>query len=247
MGYRILAVSLFVQPHVALIATTSLLLPETPEYTTGEDSLDDGEELAVFAGRNCYQSWERPNPETATTSGYLKNILRQHHWSVLEHANATFYITGVSRNLTHELIRHRHIPRSELSQRYVDADEINFVIPPLYENDDDAIADLADTANAGLAKYRKWVEVYRSRGATHKEAREAARAHLPGDAESRIVVTGNYRAWMDFLIQRDADGVDKEMRRLAQWIGRELRELAPNIFGLSAREIWQPSVTAKAA
>ncbi|MFC9995768.1 FAD-dependent thymidylate synthase [Nocardia sp. NPDC127526] len=239
--------SLFVQPHVALIATTSLWLPDTPDYSLGEDSLDDGEELAVFAGRNCYQSWERPNPETATTRGYLKNILRQKHWSVLEHANASFYITGVSRSLTHELIRHRHIPRSELSQRYVDADEINFVIPPLYENDPEAIHDLEQSASAALSKYHKWVQTYRGRGASHKEAREAARAHLPGNAETRIVVTGNYRAWMDFLIQRDADGVDKEMRRIAAWIGRELRDQAPNVFGPSAREIWQPSTPAQAA
>ncbi|MGW4240892.1 FAD-dependent thymidylate synthase [Nocardia sp. NPDC004722] len=238
--------SLFVQPQVTMIAATNLWLPDVPDYATGEDARDDGEELAVFAGRTCYQSWERPNPETATTAGYLKNILRQKHWSVLEHANASFYITGVSRTLTHELIRHRHIPRSELSQRYVDGNEVKFIVPPLYENDPDAIHDLEQTAHAGLSKYRKWVETYRGRGATHKEAREAARAHLPNNAESRIVVTGNYRAWIEFLIQRDADGVDKEIRRLAQLIGRELRDQAPNVFGPVARDIWQPR-TSRAA
>jgi len=58
-----------------------------------------------------------PSEKTATNMGYMANILKQQHYSIMEHASATFYIEGVSRNLTHELIRHRHLSYSELSQR----------------------------------------------------------------------------------------------------------------------------------
>src|SRR5690554_948865 len=74
----------------------------------------DSDLLAEFAGRSCYQSFHKPNPKTEANHDYLRNILNQGHFSVLEHASATFYVTGVSRALTHELIRHRHLSYSEL-------------------------------------------------------------------------------------------------------------------------------------
>ena len=63
--------------------------------------------------------WSKPNPRTATNAGYLRHIIDVGHFSVLEHASVSFYITGVSRSFTHELIRHRHFSYSQLSQRYV--------------------------------------------------------------------------------------------------------------------------------
>ena len=88
-----------------------------------------GEPLAEFAGRACYQSWTKPNPSTATNAGYLRHILEVGHLSVLEHGSVTFYLTGVSRSLTHELIRHRHFSYSQLSQRYVPGRDAAMVEP----------------------------------------------------------------------------------------------------------------------
>ena len=79
----------------------------------------DGERLAEFAGRLCYMS--QRNPAGRNTRDYLENIKRQGHGSVLEHANYSVLIEGVSRSLTHELVRHRAgWAYSQLSQRYVD-------------------------------------------------------------------------------------------------------------------------------
>src|SRR5690606_4189981 len=86
--------------------------------------------LAEFAGRACYQSFHKPNPKTAANHDYLRNILDQGHYSVLEHASATFYVTGVSRAFTHELVRHRHLSFSELSQRFVNVEDVELVEPP---------------------------------------------------------------------------------------------------------------------
>ena len=95
----------------------------------------DGERLAEFAGRLCYMS--QRNPAKRTTPEYLLNILKQGHGSVLEHANYSLLLEGVSRSLTHELVRHRAgFAYSQLSQRYVDESEAAFVVPPAIIGDD---------------------------------------------------------------------------------------------------------------
>src|SRR5262249_12043524 len=99
-----------------LIAKTEFFPPEDVPWSTDADG---GQALAEFAGRACYQSWRKPNPSTATNAGYLRHILEVGHMSVLEHGSVSFYITGISRSLTHELIRHRHFSYSQLSQRSV--------------------------------------------------------------------------------------------------------------------------------
>ena len=83
-------------------------VPRRPTTCPGQTDADGGQALAEFAGRACYQSWSKPVPATATNAGYLDHILQVGHLSVLEHSSATFYITGISRSVTHELIRHRH-------------------------------------------------------------------------------------------------------------------------------------------
>ena len=95
----------------------------------------DGERLAEFAGRLCYMS--QHNPANRATREYLENIKKQGHGSVLEHANYSILLEGVSRSLTHELVRHRAgFAYSQLSQRYVDESEANFVIPPAIVGDE---------------------------------------------------------------------------------------------------------------
>src|SRR3954454_13546884 len=81
---------------------------EAPPDVAWDTDAEGGEALAEFAGRACYQSWSKPNPSTSTNAGYLRHILEVGHLSVLEHGSVTFYLTGISRSLTHELIRHRH-------------------------------------------------------------------------------------------------------------------------------------------
>ena len=185
--------------------------------------------LAEFAGRACYQAWDKPNPKTAANQDYLKNILNQGHFSVLEHASATFYVTGVSRALTHELIRHRHLSFSELSQRFVDIQTVDTVIPPaLKENSNrELIGDVMDVAEQG---YSMLVDNLIENGLTRKQAREAARAVMPNATETRIVVTGNMRAWRDVLYKRYSVHADAEIREFAAEVLRQLKEIAPGQF-----------------
>lgn len=189
------------------------------------------DELAEFAGRLCYQSWNRPNPATATNAGYLAHILEVGHYSVLEHASATFYVAEVSRSLSHELVRHRHLSFSQLSQRYVDESQAQFVTPPAIFKEQGASMQLYAAALTGQRDfYKKIVEYLVRAGYTRKEARQAARAVLPNATATRFVVTGNLRAWREVVQKRIAPAADAEMQAFARRVLDHLRQIAPGTF-----------------
>ena len=221
------------EPSVKLIASTTLdnEWDEAFRFNGMEVGTNDSgaDVLAEFSGRSCYQSFHKPNEKTRANKDYLANILRQGHESVLEHSSATFYIEGVSRALTHELIRHRHLSYSQLSQRFVDESESEIVCPPAITGDrlqDDLLDAQADV----LEWYGTLVGSLQAEGLPRKQAREAARAVLPNMTETKIVVTGNMRAFRDFIKKRHTLAADAEIRKVAGLILSELRQLAPNSF-----------------
>ncbi|WP_192379313.1 FAD-dependent thymidylate synthase [Rhodococcus rhodochrous] len=186
--------------------------------------------VAEFGGRACYQSWAKPNPDTRNNFDYLGHILAVGHESILEHATVTLYITGVSRAFTHELIRHRHLSFSQLSQRFVDESGAAMVVPPALAADQTAIDLLAEANVAAQDVYTRLVEHLQARGLERKQAREAARAVLPNMTETRITVTGNLRAWRDVLNRRCAADADAEMRQVSLLILSRLQQLVPAAF-----------------
>ena len=210
---------------------------EPPADVPWETDVDGGQALAEFAGRACYQSWSKPNPATATNEGYLRHILEVGHLSVLEHGSVTFYLTGVSRSLTHELIRHRHFSYSQLSQRYVPERDAAMVEPAVIAGDPELHARFVAATEASLAAYTDLLEGLEKRFADvgnatlrRKQARQAARSVLPNATETKIVVTGNYRAWRHFVAMRATEHADVEIRELAVACLRELGRIAPNAF-----------------
>ena len=224
--------------RVQLIAKTEFLPPADVPWSTDADG---GQALLEFAGRACYQSWSKPNPRTATNASYLKHIVDVGHFSVLEHASVSFYITGISRSCTHELIRHRHFSYSQLSQRYVPETDAQVVVPPGLEDDPELQQILLEAADASRAAYLELLARLEAKfmgdqpagsGAVlrRKQARQAARAVLPNDTETRIVVTGNYRAWRHFIAMRASEHADVEIRRLAIACLRQLADIAPAVF-----------------
>ena len=225
----------FADPHVKLIAHTTLACDGRSPAIEGHMSLDpdagDAQQLIEFAGRACYQSFHKPNPKTARNKDYIARTLHdQKHWSIAEHATATFYITGVSRALTHELIRHRHLSYSQLSQRFVDESEANIVIPPAVRGGEKLTWEFENAAVGARHSYRELVEALLDSGLPRKQAREAARAVLPNMVETRIVVTGNLRAWHEVIERRTAPDADAEFQQVASMIRDELQKLAPEVF-----------------
>lgn len=219
--------------RVQLVGKTEFFPPDVPWETDAQG----GQALAELAGRACYQSWSRPNPATATNAGYLAHILQVGHLSVLEHGVVSFYITGVSRSLTHELVRHRHFSYSQLSQRYVPSDDVEFVEPEVIAEDPDLHAHFVRATETARLDYQALKEGLEAKFAAlpegtgkKKAARQAARSVLPNATETRIVVTGNYRAWRHFLALRATEHADVEIRALAIKCLRQLWEAAPAVF-----------------
>lgn len=197
--------------------------------------------LAEFAGRGCYESWGRPNPATATNEGYLRNIIEQGHWSVLEHGSVSLHFDGVSRSLTHELIRHRHFSFSQLSQRFVaptDTPDMP-VVPPLLSGRYGVEDTLSSCMNFLRTMYGKVLEeaqqAAEEAGYTghmaKKRALEAARCVLPNMTPTKILVTGNHRAWIEFLLKRGTEAADLEINHVAVRVFNLLKHLEPTIYG----------------
>lgn len=234
-------ITIYKSPVIDLIGASNYLGDVNPsgEFPNWEPESDtDPEGIVELAGRGCYQSWDRPNPNTATVEGYVGHILDVGHGSVLEHVTVTFYIQGISRSLTHELVRHRHFGFSQLSQRFVDEKDFGIVIPPLLVDDEVAIDRLAREGSQALTAYRDVLEraelaAYEEglkNFAARKASREVARAVLPNMTETKITVTGNLRSWRHFLEVRGGPAADAEIRRLACAILPFLRVVAPASF-----------------
>jgi len=223
------------EPVLTILSRPSFASPEhLPVNWIGEST--DGERLAEFAGRLCYMS--QHNPAKRETRDYLENIKKQGHGSVLEHANYTILLEGVSRSLTHELVRHRAgFAYSQLSQRYVDESEASFVVPPAMVGEETLEEEWRAQVEQAQAVYVRLVAELMERYAwigdkvhRRKMAREAARSVLPNGTETKIVVTGNTRAWRTMLELRSSEGAELEIRRMAVMALRLLQREAPGFF-----------------
>lgn len=217
-------------PEVHLLAHTTTT-DEANQLLDRHTGTTDAEHLTTLAGRACYQSFHRPSPATHADADYItKTVHGSGHWSIVEHASATVYITGVSRAFTHELIRHRHLSYSQLSQRFVNEEEANIVRPPAIE----CGAEISSLENVAETAFQEYELIVNSLTDDHnlprKQAREAARAVLPNMTETRIVVTGNLRAWKEVIDRRTQPDADAEMREVMGMVRETLTPLAPTIF-----------------
>ena len=190
--------------------------------------------LVEICGRLCYMSFGKGRK---SNEEFLKNIIESKHFSVLEHANYTFLFTGVSRSLTHELVRHRHFSFSQLSQRYVDESEAKMILPSALETDTEkrlfeGITEDAKNMYKSLVHLleARFAEQFENPTLRRKAARQAARAVLPNATETKIAVTGNARTWREFIQKRNTPMADPEIRALAAEVYGQLKVEAPFLF-----------------
>lgn len=228
--------------QLTIVASTRLHRTELSRLTGGRWTVtepgNDGAFLAEFAGRMCYESWGKPNPATATLEGYLDNIFDQGHLSVIEHGTVSIHFGGVSRSLTHELIRHRHFSFSQLSQRYTRPDAGAFVEPLLLEGDELAQRILVAAWKNALVSYELLLPVAQDAAAAagftgtmlRKRAQEAARAVLANMTPTNILVSGNHRSWFEFLLKRGNEHADMEIREAAFDVLSLLQDLEPALY-----------------
>jgi thymidylate synthase (FAD) len=185
----------------------------------------DAERLCAAAGRSCYSKkpasklLEEVDPERA--GNMIAEITGLGHHSVIEHASYTFSIEGVSRALTHQLVRHRIASFSQQSQRYVSLKEPSYVTPPSVVGNE-ALKERFDSAmEAAWAAYRELAE---------KVPAEDARYVLPNACTTNITVTMNARELWHFFTLRTCSRAQWEIREMAEQMLVLLKEVSPRIF-----------------
>lgn len=229
-----------VEPKVYLIAETKPVQGNIRDYlNTLQEALGDqwvldhstpsGDELEEFAGRLCYNSFApglNPNVASVRASGraYLRNLLEQHHGSVLEHPSATFLLRDVSRVLTHELVRHRAgMAYSQESLRYVRLTEIKFWWPSVFRDDTDPDRrswilargqDLLEQIEQFQREVAEAYELDTEKFTRKKEVTSAMRRFVPMGMATAILFTANLRALRHVIEQRTASGAEEEIRNV---------------------------------
>ncbi len=238
------------EPSVRLVGSQTIRDAELDQFLEDEgvgrfdtDTDIQGERLIEIAGRLCYMSFSRKRP--GGNSSYIDHIIGCGHGSVLEHQVFNFIISGVSRSLTHELVRHRAgMSFSQLSQRFVNMDSCRFVVPPLISNDDELFSIWSDCMDKCQSAYleisEKLAVKLDSLGIKGTQARkmalECARSAMPNATETKIFVTANTRAILHFLALRGSIEADQEIRRVAVKMLEVLKVESPNVFSRAVLE-----------
>lgn len=235
------------QPRVYLVGRTQIdpdIVQQflDDEATTWTTDTENGSELVCeLAGRVCYMSFGEKQGRRSNRE-YLANIIGMEHGSVLEHAVWNFIVTGVSRSFSHELIRHRAgFAYSQLSQRFVDESDTDFVEPEIIASDPqlhevwlqsikqshEAYCRLAGLLNDRIEREYDSLKTRAKR----KKAREAARSVLPNATETKVFMSANARALRHVIEYRGAPDAEPEIRRVAICLLEIMQREAPHLFG----------------
>lgn len=214
------------------------------DYIYDTDPLYASDHLVKFAGQLCYMSFDRNRTRNADCSKYMTNIKSSGHGSVLEHPSFSFLIWGISRSLTHELVRHRiGVAYSQVSQRYVSGKSLRFVERPEYAADpelhvmfeariDRAAFDYNNIAATLLEKQKAGSEWFSSekKAEARKKVNQCARSCLPNETEAPIVFSANVRALRHILEMRVAGPAEIEIRRMGYKLYACTKLMAPTLF-----------------
>ena len=184
-------------------------------------------ELAVAtAARTCIQDMDYESICNELREDDIQRMLRtiilKNQHSVLEHASFTFSISGVSRVLTHQLVRHRIASYSQLSQQRTDSSYIKFTVPPEINNNPELVEEYNNMMSQCSKLYRHLIKC----GVSYNSARYI----LPAGFNTRIITTMNARSLFNLLAQRECEVEEWEFRQVAHLMHTELMKVAPNIF-----------------
>ena len=179
------------------------------------------EKLIEAAGRTSYLSFDKQGEDTEKR--FIRMLIKSGHLSVLEHAYATFRISGVSRSFTHQLVRHRLCSFIQQSQRYVDESNFNYIEPDSIKENPEAHSIFIDLVIRAKEAYIKF----------HKLGvrKEDSRYVLPNATGSQIVMSANFREWRHIIDLRGEPQSQWEIRRVAIEILKILKKHAPTVFG----------------
>ena len=186
----------------------------------------DPERVVAAAARLCYSKSDAATLMQNMTQNKVESFVRKleslGHDSPFEHVSFTFGVDGVSRVLTHQNTRHRMASYSQQSQRYVTADEFDYIIPPTISNNSEALMEFVTMMDRIQRSYDRLCNL--------GVPKEDARYVLPNAAETKIVITMNARSLFNFFHHRCCVRAQWEIRQLANTMLSQVTEVAPNIF-----------------
>jgi len=183
------------------------------EYLDDPTKLPDGAQLSKVAGQVCYMSFGPKRTFNEHADRYFNNLKSSGHGSVFEHASFSLLLYGISRSVTHELVRHRAgFAYSQLSQRFVSGKMLRFVERPEYQEDEElhaqflqrierAVGEYTALTNRLLEMQQAGVTILSAEARTdlRKKVQQAARSVLPNETEAPMVMTGNAFAWWNVI------------------------------------------------
>ena len=184
------------------------------------------ERTVAMSARLCYspigaaQLEEKISDEQAAK--LVRKLVSMGHLSTLEHVTFTFAIEGVSRVLTHQLVRHRIASYSQQSQRYVKEHDFETIVPASIASKPEAKAKFDKLMTEIQAMYDEFIALY--------IPAEDARYILPNATETKIVCTFNARSLLNFFSLRCCTRAQWEIRALANEMLRQCQAVAPVIF-----------------
>lgn len=187
----------------------------------------DPEQTIVAGIRQCYSDKGgaelKEKTPLETTQRLINQIVKSGHTSTIEHANFTFAIEGISRALTHQLVRHRIASYSQQSQRYVAMKEdFNYILPPAIRNKPEALKIYENVIKQIAGAYQDLLKL--------DIKAEDARYLMPNAAETKIVVTMNARSLLHFFEKRLCTRAQWEIRKMAELMLELVKPVAPEIF-----------------
>jgi thymidylate synthase (FAD) len=200
------------------------------------------EVLIAKAAKLCYSpvGIEQMNEsmDNESTLKFIDMLMSMGHESPIEHVAFTFAVEGVSRSLTHQLVRHRIASYSQQSQRYVKLDQFEYVIPPEIESDSKAKEIYTAAMESSQKAYSELADILKGKyldegmklGEAEKKAIEDARYVFPNGCETKIIVTMNVRSILNFFRHRCCNRAQWEIRELALRMLKLLKQVSPSIF-----------------
>ena len=185
----------------------------------------EADKLIELAGRTAWLSFNKKS--AASAEKFVKMLIKKKHYSVLEHATATFKISGVSRTMTHQLVRHRLASYTQQSQRVVNEGDLKkFTIPPSINDTDNEPGPYMIYKNAIDKCFQAYDYLIK-----HGINKEDARFILPNACHTQIVVTGNFRTWRHIIKMRTSKHAQWEIRETMNLVKDILNDIHPSIFG----------------
>ena len=207
------------------------------------DGGTDADVLTEFAGKSCYMSFDKNLNLNLTkvggrpNSAYIQDgIIGNKHGSVLEHSTVTFFLTNVSRVVTHELVRHRAgTAFSQTSGRYVRSDSVDVYLPDELGVYPEAVAVFQRAVREMEENIAELVEITGIEDMTDfglkKRLTSAFRRLIGNGQANHLVMTANHRAWRHIIEMRTSVHAEEEIRVIMSDVAQQLKDKFPTIYG----------------